>query len=49
MLGVLLMSSIKYFDIVAASDDPRTSMMTRLANLEKFMAAWPAEFAPPMM
>jgi hypothetical protein len=30
-----------------ASESPRTSIMTRRAYREKFMAAWPAELAPP--
>ncbi len=33
----------------AASDSPRTSMTTRRAYGEKFIAAWPAELAPPTM
>ncbi len=35
--------------MVLASDMPRTSMTTFSAYFEKCMAAWPAEFAPPMM
>ena len=31
----------------AVRDGPRTSMTTRLACREKFIAAWPAELAPP--
>src|SRR5437016_2782733 len=34
--------------MVLARELPRTSMTTFSANLEKCIAAWPAEFAPPM-
>jgi len=33
--------------MLADSDDPRTSNVTVLENREKYMAACPAEFAPP--
>ena len=35
--------------MVAASDSPRTSITTRRAYREKYMAACPAELAPPTM
>ena len=47
MLGVSLIWSIRYCDMVLASESPRTRMTTRSAYLAKFIAAWPAEFAPP--
>src|SRR5262249_56557816 len=47
ILGTRLIWSIKYWDMVLERDSPRTKMTTRSAYLAKFMAAWPAEFAPP--
>jgi hypothetical protein len=37
MFGVSPIWSMRYWDIVAASEGPRTSMTTRLANRAKFM------------
>src|SRR6202007_1259573 len=39
----------KYCDMVAERELPRTSIVTRRANFEKYIAACPAEFAPPTM
>ena len=39
----------RYCDMVSDKELPRTSIVTWRANLEKYMAAWPAEFAPPTM
>ncbi len=33
----------------ASSDGPRISMVTDLAVCDMYIAAWPAEFAPPTM
>jgi hypothetical protein len=46
-VGVSLIWSIRYCDIVLEREAPRTTMTTRSAYFAKFMAAWPAEFAPP--
>ena len=49
MFGVSPIWSIRYCDMPLVSESPRTSMTTRRAYLEKYMAAWPAELAPPTM
>ena len=49
MFGVWRIWSIKYRDIELASESPLTSMTTRRAYLEKYIADWPAELAPPTM
>jgi hypothetical protein len=49
MFGVFLIWSMRYCDMEAESDPPRTSITTLRANLAKYMAACPAEFAPPTM
>ena len=47
MFGVAPMRSTRYCDIFASSESPRTSMITRRAYCEKYMAAWPAELPAP--
>ena len=47
MFGVALSWFIKYCDIEDASDEPRTSITTRRAYCEKYIAACPALLAPP--
>ena len=49
MFAVSFNCLIRYCDIDAASDEPRTNTTTRRAYFEKYMAAWPALFAPPTM
>ena len=46
---VALIWSSRYWDMVAESESPRTTMVTCRAKREKYKAAWPAEFAPPTM
>ena len=40
-------SAMRYSDISLARESPRTSNVTRFANREKYIAACPAELAPP--
>ena len=47
MFSVASIRAIRYCDIVASSDGPRTSIITRVACRAKFSAAWPAELAAP--
>ena len=48
MFGVCSICSIRYCDIVLESEEPRTRITTRSANLAKFIAAWPAECSAEM-
>ncbi len=48
MLGVASICAIRYDDIDAVNDGPRTTMVTDRQRWAKCMAAWPAELAPPM-
>src|SRR5580765_1532240 len=45
--GVPAMRSIRYFDMLAASPAPRTSIQTFEACADKYTAACPAELPPP--
>ena len=49
MLSFLRIRSTRYCDIAASSDGPRMSMVTDLAVCDMYIAAWPAELAPPTM
>src|SRR4030081_3007501 len=44
---VLLISRIRYSDMLVASDSERTSIVTRSAYFARSRAAWPAELPPP--
>ena len=48
MFDLLAIWSIRYCDMLFASDSPRTTRVTDFAWLAKNMAAWPAEFPAPM-
>src|SRR5262249_28500104 len=47
MFGVAAMRSIRYFDMLAASPGPRTSIQTFFADVDRNTAACPAELPPP--
>jgi hypothetical protein len=49
MLGVAVISSMRYCDIRAARESPRTTIVTCWAYRARLTAAWPAELAPPAM
>ena len=49
MFGVLRICSTRYCDMPASSDGPRINIVTDLAVCDMYMAAWPAELAPPTM
>src|SRR5580700_10535953 len=38
---------MRYFDMLASREGPRTRMVTCVAKREQCIAAWPAELAPP--
>src|SRR6202011_5232212 len=44
---VLLISRIRYSDMLVSSDSERTSIVTRSAYFARCRAAWPAELPPP--
>ncbi len=47
MVSAASIRSMRYCDIEAVSESPRTSSTTLRANSAMFSAAWPAEFAAP--